>query len=128
MDLIEIKSPRFSIAYFAFVPKLELAVALDEEGYLIDPGDWDEEVARRLAQEEGVELSEEHWRLIGFMREYYDSRRIAPDARFVIKYLAAELGYGRNARDRLFELFRYGYVKQACKIAGMKRPRAWSTG
>jgi len=28
----------------------------------------------------------------------------------------------------LFVLFPYGYVKQACKIAGMRRPRAWSTG
>lgn len=29
---------------------------------------------------------------------------------------------------RLFELFSYGYLGQACKIAGMRRPRAWSTG
>jgi len=28
----------------------------------------------------------------------------------------------------MFELFPYGYVKQACKIAGMRKPRAWSTG
>ena len=54
------------------------------------------------------------------MREYYAEHQIAPDARFVIKHL--------GERNRLFELFPYGYVKQACKIAGMKRPRAWSTG
>jgi tRNA 2-thiouridine synthesizing protein E len=30
--------------------------------------------------------------------------------------------------NALFVLFPYGYVKQACKIAGMRRPRAWSTG
>jgi len=35
---------------------------------------------------------------------------------------------GRDAQKKLFELFPYGYVKQACKIAGMRRPRAWSTG
>ncbi len=34
----------------------------------------------------------------------------------------------KEAKKRIFELFPYGYVKQACKIAGMKRPRAWSTG
>jgi hypothetical protein len=34
----------------------------------------------------------------------------------------------RDAQKKLFELFPYGYVKQACKIAGMRRPRAWSTG
>ena len=37
-------------------------------------------------------------------------------------------GAGRGAHKRLFELFPYGYVKQSCRIAGMKRPRAWSTG
>ena len=35
---------------------------------------------------------------------------------------------GKDAHKKLFELFPYGYVKQACKIAGMRRPRAWSTG
>jgi len=33
-----------------------------------------------------------------------------------------------DACKRIFELFSYGYVAQACKIAGMKRPRGWSTG
>jgi tRNA 2-thiouridine synthesizing protein E len=35
---------------------------------------------------------------------------------------------GKDAHKKLFELYPYGYVKQACKIAGMRRPRAWSTG
>jgi TusE/DsrC/DsvC family sulfur relay protein len=103
-------------------------VPLDEEGYLIDPADWEEGVAEHLAREEGIELSGEHWQIIRFMRKYYDEHLITADARFAIKYLSEELRYGRNARDRLFQLFPYGYVKQACKIAGMKRPRAWSTG
>ena len=51
--------------------------------------------------------------------------QVAPDARFVIRHLSETRGAGRN---RLFELFPYGYVGQACKLAGMKRPRAWSTG
>ena len=52
--------------------------------------------------------------------------RIAADARFVIRHLDAR--YPGQGRKRLFELFPYGYVGQACKVAGMKRPRAWSTG
>lgn len=62
------------------------------------------------------------------MRKFYDEFQIAADARFVIKLLADGLGDGRKASSRLIGLFPYGYVKQACKIAGMKRPRAWSTG
>lgn len=105
-----------------------LNVATDDEGYLIEPEEWNPEIAERLSRQEGLELGDEHWKIVEFMRRYYDEHRIAADARFVVKYLAEELGYGRKAQKRLFELFPYGYVKQACKIAGMKRPRAWSTG
>jgi len=103
-------------------------IATDEEGYLVEPESWDPEVAAQLSRSERVELDEEHWKVIEFMRRYYDEHRIAADARFVVKYLAEDLGYGRKAQKRLFTLFPYGYVQQACKIAGMKRPRAWSTG
>lgn len=98
----------------------------DAEGYLIEPGDWNEAVAQVLAQDENIVLNDDHWDAIRFMREYYDEHQVAADARFVIKHLAGRMG--REAQKKLFELFPYGYVKQACKIAGMRRPRAWSTG
>ena len=101
---------------------------VDGEGYLIDPADWNEQVARELARQERIVLSEEHWAVIRFMREYYEQHHIAPDARHVMKHLAAYKGAGKTGRNDLFVLFPYGYVKQACKIAGMRRPRAWSTG
>jgi TusE/DsrC/DsvC family sulfur relay protein len=98
----------------------------DEEGYLIEPQDWNDEVGRNLALQENIQLTEDHWDAIRFMREYYAEHQIAPDARHVMKHLAERMGAG--SRNALFELFPYGYVKQACKIAGMKRPRGWSTG
>ena len=98
----------------------------DAEGYLVDPADWNEALAQQLAADENIVLGEEHWNAIRFMREYYEEHQVAADARFVIKHLAAT--HGAAAQKKLFELFPYGYVKQACKIAGMKRPRAWSTG
>lgn len=97
----------------------------DAEGYLLEPDDWNDDIARELAAREGVELSDEHWAAIRFMRDYLRQHRIAPDVRHVMKHLRDACGAGRN---RVFELFPYGYVQQACKIAGMKRPRAWSTG
>jgi len=110
---------------------LEIAgrtLALDEEGYLVDPLDWNEQVAELLALREQIALTAEHWTVLRFMREYYDSHQIAPDARHVMKHLAGAKGAERSDRNDLFRLFPYGYVKQACKIAGMRRPRAWSTG
>ena len=101
----------------------------DIEGYIVDPRDWSRELAKRLATEEGLELTEDYWPILGFMREYWLEHRIAPDARHVIAHLVIAQGYDKKeAKKYLFDLFPYGYVKQACKIAGMQRPRAWSTG
>lgn len=105
-----------------------MPLEVDFEGYVVDPSQWTEEVAEALARQEGVVLTEEHWVVIRFMREYYEQHHIAPDARHVMKHLAEFKGAGKAGRNDLFVLFPYGYVKQACKIAGMRRPRAWSTG
>jgi dissimilatory sulfite reductase related protein len=100
--------------------------AVDEEGYLIEPKDWNEDIAKEFASQEDIDLTEDHWDAIHYIREYYLEHQIAPDVRHVMKHLAERLG--PESRNRIFELFPYGYVKQACKIAGMKRPRGWSTG
>lgn len=101
----------------------------DEPGYLVDPDDWDEEVATLIAVEEGITLEEEHWAIIAFMRSYQEDHQIAPDARFVFKFIEERKQLDKKAaRDHFFELFPYGYVKQPLKIAGLKQPRAWSTG
>jgi tRNA 2-thiouridine synthesizing protein E len=99
---------------------------LDEEGYLVDPGDWTETVAEELALRLSIVLGDDHWSVIRFMRGMYEEHQVAPDARHVIKHL--DTRYPGEGRKRLFDLFPYGYVGQACKIAGMKRPRGWSTG
>ena len=106
----------------------EITVPTDDEGYLIDPDDWSKEISELLAQIEGIELNEEYWKIITCMRNYFDDQKVAPGPRHIKKFIAKELGYGKEAGSYLFKLFPYGYVKQACKIAGMKRPRGWSTG
>lgn len=106
----------------------ELAVARDVEGYLINPEDWSEEVAQQLATEEGITLTEDHWDVLRFMREYWSEHQVAPDVRHVQDYLAGRGMDRKTAKEHLYRLFPYGYVKQACKLAGMIKPRAWSTG
>jgi len=102
-----------------------MSVEVDVEGFLCDPADWTEEWAVAVAKSQDLELTEEHWSAIRFMRAYLEQHRLIPDARFVMWHLRDSEGAARN---RLFELFPYGYPGQACKIAGMRRPRAWSTG
>ena len=98
----------------------------DAEGYLVEPLNWTEEVAVELARHGNIQLAEDHWDALRFMREYYMDHQIVADVRHVMKHLAQK--YGAESRNKIFELFPYGYVKQACEIAGMKRPRGWSTG
>jgi tRNA 2-thiouridine synthesizing protein E len=108
---------------------LEPQITYDTEGYLTDPEQWDDSVARTLAAEEGIELDAQYWPVLHFMHEYWQEHRVAPDVRHVVDFLVREQGFGKkSAKQHLFALFPYGYVKQACKIAGMQRPRAWSTG
>ena len=104
-------------------------VLRDAEGYLVNPDDWSKTIARELAAEENIEIDDDYWLAIDFMRDYFNEHNIAPDIRHLMTYLATNYQCDKKeAKKRIFELFPYGYVKQACKIAGMKRPRAWSTG
>jgi tRNA 2-thiouridine synthesizing protein E len=105
------------------------APPVDPEGYLVNPEDWNESVAIELAREEGINLAPDHWLIIEFMQDYWQTHRIAPDVRHVVDFLVENSAYDKkSAKAKLFSLFPYGYVKQACRIAGMQRPRAWSTG
>ena len=107
----------------------EIQFAVDTEGYLLDPEDWDESVARELAGAENIELADSYWQVLRFMRTYWTDHRMTPDVRHVVSYLAKQWNTDKkSAKEHLFKLFPYGYVQQACKVAGMQKPRAWSTG
>lgn len=99
---------------------------VDEHGYLTDPDSWTREFACHVAAHEGLGLSDRHWQVIAFIREQAEEHGIMPDARHVMAMLGE--GDKQAGRAELFQLFPYGYVKQAIRIAGMKQPRAWSTG
>ena len=62
-------------------------VAVDEAGYLVDPADWTRDYALAVAEQEGIALTDQHWAVIGFMRDYLEEHGIAPDARFVLEFL-----------------------------------------
>lgn len=104
-------------------------VHLDEHGFLVDPDEWSPQVAAAIAERVGVDMTDDHWAVVGFMRDFLAEHGVAADARFVFRFLDERAkAEGLSGRDLLFRLFPYGYVGQACKIAGMRQPRAWSTG
>ena len=94
----------------------------DEEGYLTDLSLWNEEVGKFLAEEEKVDLTDQHWEVINFLREYYNEFQIAPAVRVLTKAIGKKLGADKGSSQYLYELFPYGPAKQACKIAGLPKP------
>jgi len=98
------------------------AIETDEEGYLLNLADWDESVADEIAKAENIELSESHWEVVNFLREYYEEYQIAPAVRVLTKAIGKKLGPDKGNSQYLYELFPYGPAKQACKIAGLPKP------
>jgi len=104
-------------------------VEIDEAGYITNPDLWTPNFAEHLAVNDGVDLTPEHWEIIDFVRESYAEHRVAVDVRHVLKLAQNGLGMSKHdAKIRMLDLFPLGYVRQAVKMAGMKQPRAWSTG
>ena len=57
----------------------------DEEGYLVDIASWNEELANLIAKDEEIDMTEEHWEVVNFLRDYYNEYQIAPAVRVLIK-------------------------------------------
>lgn len=98
------------------------AVEVDEEGYLVNLGEWTEEIANFIARQEGLDMSESHWEVVNFLRKYYEEYQIAPAVRVLTKAIGKTLGPEKGNSQYLYELFPYGPAKQACKIAGLPKP------
>jgi tRNA 2-thiouridine synthesizing protein E len=94
----------------------------DEEGYLVNLSDWTEDVANEIAKTENVEMTENHWEVVNFLRDYYNEFQIAPAVRVLTKAIGKKLGPDKGNSKYLYELFPYGPAKQACKIAGLPKP------
>jgi TusE/DsrC/DsvC family sulfur relay protein len=93
-----------------------LAIEVDEDGFMSEPDTWNEEIAKALATTEGVEtLTEEHWKLVHYLRDYYVKFGVAP----MIRKLCKETGFDLK---KVYALFPSGPAKGACKVAGLAKP------
>jgi len=91
-------------------------VQLDEDGFLVHPGDWTEKVATALAHLHGVEpITDDHWSVIRCIREYFEAYDSPPMVRLVCKRT------GLSA-DQLAELFLTSCRDCMCRIAGLPKP------
>ncbi|HET9615254.1 MAG TPA: TusE/DsrC/DsvC family sulfur relay protein [Candidatus Limnocylindrales bacterium] len=92
-------------------------IDLDAEGFLTTPDQWDEDVARAIAGDNGIpELTDRHWLVIRFMRERYLATGSAPS----IRSLGKESGVPVK---ELYQLFPKGPAKLAARIGGIPKPK-----
>lgn len=89
---------------------------IDEDGFIQDPDQWDDSVAEALAETEGVgDMTDEHWKVVNYLREYYLEFNMAP----MIRKLCKQTGFPLK---KIYELFPSGPAKGACKVAGLPKP------
>ena len=77
----------------------------DEEGYLSNLADWEKDVADVMAKADGIDLSDDHWEIINFLREYYEEYQIAPAVRVLTKAVGKKLGKDKGRRLRSLVIF-----------------------
>jgi tRNA 2-thiouridine synthesizing protein E len=91
-------------------------IEIDEDGFLVDPEDWSEDMAAYFATMEDVtELTENHWKVINYLRDYFKKFGVAP----MIRKLCKDTGFPLK---EIYEMFPSGPAKGACKLAGLPKP------
>ncbi|OUS28733.1 sulfurtransferase TusE [Thalassotalea sp. 42_200_T64] len=94
----------------------------DKEGYLLNINDWSAELAPVIAAADNINLTEDHWQVVHFVRNFYLEYKTSPAIRALIKALKAEFGEEKANSRYLYRLFPKGPAKQATKIAGLPKP------
>lgn len=91
-------------------------VELDEDGFIVEPDQWSEDLVLLFAKTEDVAvLTEEHWKVINYLRDYFKQFGIAP----MIRKLCKDTGF---TLKEIYDLFPSGPAKGACKLAGLPKP------
>lgn len=89
---------------------------MDGDGFMLQPELWTEELAKLIAQEDGIEnLTEDHWKIINIIRTNYLEKGLAPMVRVICKESGLKL-------KQIYELFPLGPARGACRVAGLPKP------
>jgi tRNA 2-thiouridine synthesizing protein E len=87
----------------------------DGDGYLADMSIWNEEIAREMAQADGVDLDDVKWSHIIKAREFFDEHGVVPPIRKFAKYIDMD-------QKELFSLWMTGPMKPITKYGGLPKP------
>ncbi|WP_250658318.1 TusE/DsrC/DsvC family sulfur relay protein [Alkalimarinus coralli] len=101
---------------------MTIDIDVDKEGFLKNLNDWTPEIATILSQQEGIDLTPEHWEIIYLLRDFYLKYDIAPAMRILVKTAKETLGDSKGNSIHLLKLFPGSPAKLASKIAGLPKP------
>lgn len=102
-------------------------ITLDQEGYLADHADWSRAVTELMAEQDGLELEDDHWLLIDFLHRFYAEFKMAPELPILARNLCKDRHDCRWTRRYIKQLFPRG-AKTACRYAGLPAPVGRSCG
>ena len=95
------------------------SIETTESGFLTDPNDWSEDVAKDIAEAEGIELTDKHWDVINYLRDEYNNNNLnQPMERQLLKDVGKIWGSKPTSKD-VYKLFPLAPTKQGTKIAGL---------
>lgn len=98
-------------------------VELTPNGYLANIEDWNEDLAKVIAEQEGVELTDKHWDLMNYLREeYLTNNQNQPNTRNIVKAMSEKWDTKCNQKD-IYDLFPKDPSKQGGRIAGLPESR-----
>ncbi len=98
-------------------------VPLYASGNLVNLNDWSEQLASALANKEGITLTDDHWVVLNFMRDFYFKYGVTPMVKVLIRHMTEELGASLANKDHMYELFPGGPARQGSRIAGLPSPQ-----
>ncbi len=98
-------------------------ILLNEQGFLKDLNLWNEDLAKALAEIEGLTLTENHWKILSALREFYKQYALMPTMRAFLNYLHSQAGLPKMNSADLYALFPKGPILQGAKISGLPKPR-----
>jgi len=102
----------------------DIEILLDGEGYLLDLDEWSEDFVRVRAAEEELELTDEHWQVIKFIRSFYDKHGVQAPVRDMIKFFKKAWGKEKGNTRYLHDIFpKGGPQKQGNRLAGVRKPK-----
>lgn len=94
----------------------------DKHGYLLKLEDWSEAVGLHIAELESITMTDAHWEVVNFVRQFYLEYKTSPAIRMLVKAMAKQLGEDKGNSKYLYKLFPKGPAKQATRIAGLPKP------